>query len=52
MRRYPVLEPQLDAVVHEQRRVLEAIRDGRGDDAEQAAVEHIRTFEREIRAVI
>jgi DNA-binding GntR family transcriptional regulator len=52
MRRYPVLEPQLDLVVHEQRRVLEAIRDGRGDDAEQAAVEHIRTFEREIRAVI
>jgi DNA-binding GntR family transcriptional regulator len=52
MRRYPMLEPQLDLVVHEQRRVLEAIRDGNGEAAEQAAVEHIRTFEREIRAVI
>jgi DNA-binding GntR family transcriptional regulator len=52
MRRYPVLTPQLDQVVHEQQRVLDAIREGDADAAERAAIEHIRTFEREIRQVI
>jgi DNA-binding GntR family transcriptional regulator len=52
MRRYPALTPSLDGVVHDQRRVLSAIISGDGDAAEAAAVDHIRSFEQQIRAVI
>lgn len=52
MKRYPALTPSLDAVVHEQQAVLEAIRGGDGDTAERVATEHIRGFEQHIRQVI
>jgi DNA-binding GntR family transcriptional regulator len=52
MSRYPSLTPRLDEVVHQQRRLLEAVRSGDADGAEQVAIEHITTFERAIRDVI
>ena len=52
MQRFPKLTPRLDEVVRDQRRLLEAIIDGDGAAAERAAVEHVTTFEGEIRKVI
>ena len=52
MKRYPKLTPQLDDVVHDQRRLLNAIIAGDGAAAEQAAAEHVTRFEAEIRKVI
>jgi len=52
MKRYPKLTPSLDEVVHDQRRLLEAILRGDGAAAETTAVEHVTRFEREIRRVI
>jgi DNA-binding GntR family transcriptional regulator len=52
MDRYPTLTPRLDDVVHQQRTMLEALLRGDGDTAERVAIEHISTFEREIRGVI
>ena len=43
--------PEL-GVVRDQRRLLEAILEGDGAAADRAAVEHVTTFEREIRKVI
>jgi DNA-binding GntR family transcriptional regulator len=52
MKRYPRLTPRLDDVVHDQRRLLNAIIAGDGAAAEQAAAEHVTRFEGEIRKVI
>jgi DNA-binding GntR family transcriptional regulator len=52
MKRYPKLTPRLDDVVHDQRRLLNAIVAGDGAAAEQAAAEHVTRFEAEIRKVI
>jgi DNA-binding GntR family transcriptional regulator len=52
MKRYPLLTPRLEDVVHEQRTVLEAISRGDGDTAERVAAAHISKFERAIRQVI
>jgi DNA-binding GntR family transcriptional regulator len=52
MRRYPALTPRLEDVVREQASLLEAVCEGDGDTAERVAMEHIATFEREIRAVL
>jgi DNA-binding GntR family transcriptional regulator len=52
MQRYPRLTPRLDDVVHDQRRLLEAIVAGDGDAAERAAAEHVTRFETEIRKAI
>jgi DNA-binding GntR family transcriptional regulator len=52
MKRYPRLTPRLDDVVHDQRRLLEAIIAGDGAAAEHAAAEHVTRFEGEIRKVI
>jgi DNA-binding GntR family transcriptional regulator len=52
LKRYPKLTPRLDDVVHDQRRLLEAILRGDGAAAEHAAAEHVTRFEREIRTVI
>ena len=52
MRRYPSLTPKLDAVVHDQRALLDAIIRGDGKAAERVATAHIATFERAIREVI
>jgi DNA-binding GntR family transcriptional regulator len=52
MKRYPSLTPPLDAVVHDQRKLLEAIIDGDGAGAEHAAAEHVLRFKGEIRQVI
>jgi DNA-binding GntR family transcriptional regulator len=52
LKRYPKLTPSLDAVVHDQSRLLKAIIDGDGPAAELAATEHVTRFEREIRKAI
>jgi DNA-binding GntR family transcriptional regulator len=52
MKRYPMLTPRLEDVVHEQRTVLEAIARGDGDTAERVATAHISKFESAIRQVI
>jgi len=52
MKRYPSLTPTLDHVVHDQRLLLNAVIRGDGPAAEQAAREHVLTFERAIREVI
>jgi DNA-binding GntR family transcriptional regulator len=52
MRRYPTLTPRLEEVVQEQATLLDAIRRGDGDTAERVAIEHVKTFEGEIRKVI
>jgi DNA-binding GntR family transcriptional regulator len=52
MRRYPALTPRLDDVVHDQRKLLEAIGRGDGDAAERVAATHISTFQRAIRELI
>jgi DNA-binding GntR family transcriptional regulator len=52
MRRYPSLTPRLEDVVQEQRTLLEAICRGDGDTAERVAVEHVLTFEDELRKLI
>jgi DNA-binding GntR family transcriptional regulator len=52
MKRHPALTPTLEHVVHDQRLLLTAITRGDGPAAEQAAREHVLTFERAIREVI
>jgi DNA-binding GntR family transcriptional regulator len=52
LKRYPKLTPRLDDVVHDQRRLLEAIVRGDGAAAQRAAAEHVTRFEAEIRQVI
>jgi DNA-binding GntR family transcriptional regulator len=52
MERYATLTPRLDEVVHQQRTLLDALLRGDADTAERVAIEHISTFEREIRGVI
>jgi DNA-binding GntR family transcriptional regulator len=53
MRRYPMLTPRLNDVLHgEQRTLLDAIRRGDAETAQRAAAEHLLTFEREIRQVL
>jgi DNA-binding GntR family transcriptional regulator len=52
MQRFPKLTSPLDDVVHDQRRLLEAIIAGDGAAAERAAAQHVTTFEGEIRKVI
>jgi hypothetical protein len=49
MKRYPVLTPSLDQVVHDQRTLLTALCRGDGDLAETTAREHVMTFETAIR---
>jgi DNA-binding GntR family transcriptional regulator len=44
--------PHLFARVHEHRELLERIREGDGDGARRVVVEHVATFEREIRSVL
>jgi DNA-binding GntR family transcriptional regulator len=52
MKRYPSLTPSLDVVVHDQRKLLEAIIDGDGAAAERAAAQHVLRFKSAIRQVI
>jgi DNA-binding FadR family transcriptional regulator len=52
MRRYPALTPRLEDVVQEQRTLLDAICRGDGERAEQVAVDHVLTFEAELRKLI
>ena len=52
MKRYPMLTPRLEDVVHEQRTVLDAIARGDAATAERVAVAHIAKFEAAIRQVI
>ena len=52
MKRYPMLTPSLDEVVHDQRTLLEAIVRSDGHAAERAAAQHVLRFEAEIRQVI
>jgi DNA-binding GntR family transcriptional regulator len=52
MHRYPALTPRLEDVVQEQETLPGAIAAGDADTAERVAVEHIRTFEQEIRRLL
>jgi DNA-binding GntR family transcriptional regulator len=49
MKRYPVLTPSLDQVVHDQRTLLKAMCDGDAELAEKTAREHVIKFENAIR---
>jgi DNA-binding GntR family transcriptional regulator len=52
MRRFPALMPGLDKVLHEQTLMLEAVCRGDGDAAERIALNHVLSFEEDVRKVI
>lgn len=52
MRRFPALMPGLDRVVHEQTLMLEAVCRGDAEAAERIALNHVLSFEKEVRKII
>ena len=50
--RFPALMPGLDKVLHEQTLMLEAVCRGDGDAAERIALNHVLSFEEEVRRTI
>ncbi len=52
MRRFPALMPGLDKVVHEQTLMLEAVCRGDAEAAERIALNHVLSFEEEVRKII
>jgi DNA-binding GntR family transcriptional regulator len=52
MRRFPALMPGLDKVVHEQTLMLEAVCSGDGEAAERIALNHVLSFEEDVRKII
>jgi DNA-binding GntR family transcriptional regulator len=52
MRRFPALMPGLDKVLHEQTLMLEAVCRGDGEAAERIALNHVLSFEEDVRKVI
>jgi DNA-binding GntR family transcriptional regulator len=50
--RFPELMPGLDKVLHEQTLMLEAVCRGDGDAAERIALNHVLSFEEEVRKII
>jgi DNA-binding GntR family transcriptional regulator len=52
MRRFPALMPGLDKVLHEQTLMLEAVCRGDGEAAERIALDHVLSFEEDVRKVI
>jgi DNA-binding GntR family transcriptional regulator len=49
MRRYPSLTPSLDQVVHDQRTLLTALREGDAELAQKTAREHVTKFGNAVR---
>ena len=52
VRRFPALMPGLDKVLHEQTLMLEAVCRGDADAAERIALNHVLSFEEEVRKII
>ncbi|KAA3507797.1 FCD domain-containing protein [Agrobacterium vitis] len=52
MKRFPVLVPRLEDVLHDQFLMLQAVCAGDADLAEKIAMDHVMSFEREVRKVI
>ena len=52
LRRFPSLIPGLDKVVQEQTQMLESVCRGDADTAEQIALNHVLSFEQEVRKII
>jgi DNA-binding GntR family transcriptional regulator len=52
LRRFPALMPGLDKVVQEQTQMLEAVCRGDADTAERIALNHVLSFEQEVRKII
>ena len=52
LRRFPALMPGLDKVVQEQTQMLEAVCRGDADTAEKIALNHVLSFEQEVRKII
>ena len=52
LRRFPSLITGLDKVVHEQVQMLEAVCRGDADTAERIALNHVLSFEQEVRKII
>jgi len=52
MRRFPELMPGLDKVLHEQTLMLEAVCRGDGEAAERIALNHVLSFEEDVRKII
>jgi hypothetical protein len=52
MKRFPVLVPRLEDVLHDQFLMLQAACAGDADRAEKIAMDHVMSFEREVRKVI
>jgi hypothetical protein len=52
MRRFPALMPGLDKVVQEQTLMLEAVCRGDAEAAERIALDHVLSFEVEVRKII
>jgi DNA-binding GntR family transcriptional regulator len=50
--RFPALMPGLDKVLHEQTLMLEAVCRGDGEAAERIALNHVLSFEEEVRKII
>jgi DNA-binding GntR family transcriptional regulator len=51
-KRFPSLVPRLEDVLHDQLLMLEAVCSGDGDTAEKIAMDHVMSFEIEVRKVI
>jgi DNA-binding GntR family transcriptional regulator len=51
-KRFPVLVPRLEDVLREQILMLKAVCSGDGDDAEQISMNHVLSFEVEVRKII
>ena len=52
MRRFPALMPGLDRVLHEQTLMLEAVCRGDSEAAERIALNHVLSFEEDVRKII
>ena len=52
MKRFPALMPELDKVLHEQTLMLEAVCQGDAEAAERIALNHVLSFEEEVRQII
>jgi DNA-binding GntR family transcriptional regulator len=52
MRRFPALMPGLDKVLHEQTLMLEAVCRGDAEAAERIALNHVLSFENDVRKII
>lgn len=52
MKRFPVLVPRLEDALREQIAMLQAVCAGHGEDAEKPSMNHVLSFEVEVRKII